>query len=56
MTLWRLGRVVLRILVSLVLALAMLWAAGALWGDGPESRLLAGTLALFVPFAAGLGW
>jgi hypothetical protein len=45
MTLLRLGRLVLRLLVSLILALAILWAAAALWIDGPESRPLAGALA-----------
>jgi hypothetical protein len=38
-------RVTLRLVVSLILALAILWAAAALWIDGPESRALAGTLA-----------
>jgi hypothetical protein len=45
MTLLRLSRLVLRLVVSLILALAILWAAAALWIDGPESRALAGTLA-----------
>lgn len=40
----RLGRVVLRSIVSLILALAIPWAAAALWIDGPEFRVLAGTL------------
>jgi hypothetical protein len=38
-------RAALRLVVSLILALAILWAAAALWIDGPESRALAGTLA-----------
>jgi hypothetical protein len=42
----RLGRVVLRSIVSLILALAILWAAAALWIDGPEFRVLAGMLAV----------
>jgi hypothetical protein len=41
----RLGRLALRAAVSLALLLAVLWAAAALWFDGPESRPLAGTLA-----------
>jgi len=41
----RLGGVALRLLASSILALAILWAAAALWIDGPESRALAGTLA-----------
>lgn len=41
----RLSRLILRLVVSLILALAILWAAAALWIDGPESRLLAGALA-----------
>jgi hypothetical protein len=45
LALLRLSRLVLRIAVSLVLAIAILWAATALWIDGPESRALAGTLA-----------
>jgi hypothetical protein len=45
MVVLRLGRLVLRIAVSLILALAVLWAAAALWIDGPESRALAGALA-----------
>lgn len=43
--LMRLSRLVLRIAVSLALAIAILWATAALWIDGPESRVLAGTLA-----------
>jgi hypothetical protein len=42
----RLGRFVLRLVVSLALLLAVVWAAAALGIDGPESRVLAGTLAL----------
>lgn len=49
-----LGRVVVRIIISLVLALAILWAAAALWIDGPESRVLAGSLALGLVLIAGL--
>jgi hypothetical protein len=41
----RLSRLILRVAISLVLALAILWAAAALWIDGPTSRALAGTLA-----------
>ena len=41
----RLSRLVLRIGVSLILAIAILWAAAALWIDGPGSPVLAGTLA-----------
>ncbi len=41
----RLSRLVLRIAVSLALAIAILWAAAALWIDGPESPAAAGTLA-----------
>lgn len=41
----RLGRVVLRIVLGLTLALAVLWAAAALWIDGPGSRALSGALA-----------
>jgi hypothetical protein len=45
MSIFQLSRVILRLMVSLILALAILWAAAALWIDGPESRLLAGALA-----------
>lgn len=45
MTFWRLGRLILRLVISLILALAVLWAAAALWIDGPEPRALAGALA-----------
>jgi hypothetical protein len=38
-------RLALRVVVSLILALAILWAGAALWIDGPASRALAGTLA-----------
>jgi hypothetical protein len=41
----RLSPLVLRLVVSLILTLAILRAAAALWIDGPESRALAGTLA-----------
>lgn len=50
----RLGRFVLRAAVSLFLLLAILWAALALWVDGPESRALAGALAGGVLTVAGL--
>ena len=46
MAVLRLSRLVLRIAVSLALAIAILWAAAALWVDGPESRVLAGMLAI----------
>jgi hypothetical protein len=39
------SRLILRLVVSLILASAVLWAAAAIWIDGPESRALAGTLA-----------
>jgi hypothetical protein len=38
-------RIALRVVVSLILALAILWAGAALWIDGPASRTLAGLLA-----------
>ena len=41
----RLGRIALRIVLGLALALAVLWAAAALWIDGPGSRMLSGALA-----------
>jgi hypothetical protein len=41
----RLGRAVLRVIVALTLALAVLWAAVALWIDGPGSRSLSAALA-----------
>jgi len=47
-----LGRLVLRLVVSQILALAILWAAAALWIDGPESRALAGGLVLIAVTAA----
>ncbi len=40
----RLGRLLLRVFVSVALLLAILWAALALWIDGPESRVLAAAL------------
>jgi hypothetical protein len=49
-----LSRLAVRIAASLVLALATLWAAAALWIDGPESRLLAGVLAGGLVLLAGL--
>jgi len=45
MTPLHLSLLVLRIALSLVLVIAMLWAAAAIWIDGPQSRALAGTLA-----------
>ena len=54
MTVLRLSRLVLRIAVSLVLAMAILWAAAAFWIDGPESRVLAGILAGGVVLIAAL--
>ncbi|MFZ0790365.1 MAG: DUF4105 domain-containing protein, partial [Chromatiaceae bacterium] len=54
MTVPRLSRLVLRIAVSLALAIAILWAVAALWIDGPESRVLAGTLAGGVVLIAAL--
>ena len=49
----RLGRLVLRIGVSLALAIAILWAAAALWVDGPESSAFAGMLAGGLVLIAG---
>jgi hypothetical protein len=54
MTVLQLSRLVLRIAVSLTLAIGILWAAAALWIDGPESRVLAGTLAGGLVFIAGV--
>jgi hypothetical protein len=45
MAVLRLSRLFLRLVISLILALATLWAAAALWVDGPESRVLAGMFA-----------
>lgn len=45
MTSFRLSLPVLRIALSLVLVIAILWAAAAIWIDGPQSRALAGALA-----------
>ncbi len=53
MSFLRLARALVRGLVSLILALAVLWAAAALWIDGPESRALAGALALGLVLIAG---
>jgi hypothetical protein len=39
-----LGRLFRRLIVALLLALALLWAAAALWIDGPQNRLFAGAL------------
>jgi hypothetical protein len=41
----QLARAVLRGLISPILALAVLWAAAALWIDGPSPRALSGALA-----------
>jgi hypothetical protein len=54
MVLLRLSRLVLRIAVSLALAIATLWAGAALWIDGPESPVLAGTLAGGLVLIAGM--
>lgn len=54
MAVMRLGRLLLRIAVPLILAIAILWAAAALWIDGPESRVLAGTLGGLLVLTAGL--
>ena len=57
MAVLRLSRLVLRLIVSLILALAILWAVAALWIDGPESRALAGvadgTLVFCLPGSTG---
>ena len=45
MPILRLSRLVLRTAISILLLIAILWAAAALWIDGPESRALAGALA-----------
>lgn len=54
----RSSRLFLRIAISIALPIAILWAGAALWIDGPESRVLAGTLAgvvlLTASFAAAL--
>jgi hypothetical protein len=53
----RVFRAVLDVLARLVASLAILWAAAALWIDGPESRLAAGALAGSVALAGlGLAW
>jgi hypothetical protein len=49
-----LSRLVLRITVSPALAIVIVWAATALWIDGPESRALAGTLAGGLVLSAGV--
>ena len=54
MGLVRLSRLVLRIAVSLVLAIAILWAGAALWIDGPKSPVFAGALAGGLVLIAGL--
>ena len=41
----RLSRLVLRIAISLALAIAILCATATLWIDGPDSPALAGALA-----------
>jgi hypothetical protein len=50
----RLSRLLLRTAVSIALLLAILWAAAALWVDGPESAAIRGTLAGGVVLAAVL--
>ncbi|RDE49420.1 MAG: DUF4105 domain-containing protein [Candidatus Accumulibacter meliphilus] len=50
----RLSRVILRLVISLALAIAILWAGAALWIDGPESRVLAGALVGAIVLIAGL--
>jgi hypothetical protein len=45
MTFTRPSRLIRRVFVSVIAALAILWAAAAIWIDGPESRALAGALA-----------
>lgn len=45
MVIVRLSRLVLRVAVSLILAIAILWASAALWIDGPAPPMLAGSLA-----------
>ncbi len=54
MVVLRLSQLVLRIAVSLLLALAVLWGAAALWIDGPDSRSLAGALAGGLVLIAGV--
>lgn len=41
----RISRLLLRTAISIALLLAILWAAAALWIDGPQSQLIRGTLA-----------
>lgn len=50
----RLSRLVLRTAISILLLIAILWAAAALWIDGPDSRALAGALAGGVLLVAAL--
>jgi len=54
MSVLRLSRLVLRTAISILLLIATLWAAAALWIDGPESRALAGVLAGAVLLAAAV--
>jgi hypothetical protein len=55
----RSSRLVLRTAIAILLLIAMLWAAAALWIGGPEPRALAGALAgavlLVAALAAALG-
>jgi hypothetical protein len=48
----RLSRLLLRIAMSIALLLAILWAAVALWIDGPQSQLIRGALAAGVVVGA----
>ena len=54
MAVLRLSRLVLRFAGSLALAIAILWASAALWIDGPESFVLAGTLSGGLVLISGL--
>ena len=57
MPILRLGHLVLRTAISILLLIAILWAAAAVWIDGPESRALAGALAGGVLLAkSDRGW
>lgn len=50
------ARVLSRLLVSVPLALAVLWGAAAIWIDGPSERWLAGTLAVAFLVLSALPW
>ena len=50
----RLSRLVMRTAISILLLIAILWAAAALWIDGPDSGALAGALAGGVLLVAAL--